>query len=79
MQSGQWTEVGTWWDKRGGNEIDLVAVNSLEKQLEFAEIKRQSQKINMTLLSQKVDVFLQTNPNFKNFEVNVTSLSLEDL
>ena len=79
LQSGQWTEVGTWWDKRGGNAIDLVAVNALEKQLEFAEIKRQSQKINMTLLSQKVDVFLQTNPNFKNFEVNVTSLSLKDL
>ena len=38
-ESGEWTAVGQWWDKKGENEIDLIAVNELEDKIQFAEIK----------------------------------------
>ena len=27
MESGPYTRIGNWWDKRGENELDLIAVN----------------------------------------------------
>ncbi len=79
IQTGLWTEVGSWWNKRGENEIDLVAVNSLDKTIEIAEIKRQADKINMTLLEQKAETFLRDNPKLSQFEIKLNALSLHDL
>ena len=74
IQTGLWTEVGSWWNKRGENEIDLVAVNSLDKTIEIAEIKRQADKINMTLLEQKAETFLRDNPKLSQFEIKLNAL-----
>lgn len=79
MQSGQWTEVGSWWDKRGENEIDLVAVNTIDNKIEVAEIKRQANKINMTILEQKTECFLKENSKLSRFELKLKALSLSDL
>ena len=32
MESGMFTRIGNWWDQRGGNELDLVAVNEFNRQ-----------------------------------------------
>ena len=58
LASGRWTAVGPWWDRRGENEIDLVALNSLEKTVEVAEVKRNPQKIRLEILDEKAQVFL---------------------
>ena len=57
LASGDWTQVGSWWDKKGENEIDLVAVNSLTKTLEIAEVKRNREKYNPNLLAHKITLF----------------------
>ena len=79
MLTGLWTDVGTWWDKRGENGIDLIAVNSLEKTIEIAEIKRQRNKINMTILSQKAECFLKDNSKLARFKLSLKGLSITDL
>ena len=57
----------------------MVAVNSLDKTIEIAEIKRQADKINMTLLEQKAETFLRDNPKLSQFEIKLNALSLHDL
>lgn len=39
-ESGEWTRIGSWWDRKGENEIDLIAENELEKRAVFYEVKR---------------------------------------
>ena len=77
--SGQWTEVGTWWDKKGENEIDLVALNSLEKKIEIVEIKRQKSKINEHLLAQKAKNFLRCNSKLQSYKLSLKALTLEQM
>lgn len=43
-ESGQWTKVGSWWDRKGENKIDLVAVNRQDKRLLIAEVKTDPEK-----------------------------------
>ena len=34
------TEVSHWWDSQGENEIDLMALGRLDRQVIVAEVKR---------------------------------------
>jgi hypothetical protein len=38
--------VGSYWEKGNQNEIDLVAVNDIKKEIVVAEIKMNPSKIN---------------------------------
>ena len=78
-ESGEWTAVGQWWDKKGENEIDLIAVNELEDKIQFAEIKRNPKKIRLEKLREKAEVFLKNNAKYQKFFVSFKGLSLEDL
>lgn len=48
------TQVGNYWDTKGENEIDLIALNDFEKRGVVAEVKRNPNKISYTLLAEKV-------------------------
>lgn len=48
METEQFTQVGNWWDRKGQNEIDLIAINEFEHSGIVAEIKRNPHKISMT-------------------------------
>ncbi len=79
--SGRWTNVGQWWDRKGENEIDLITVNSLEKTIEIAEIKRNPQKIRREILETKAAAFVNAcGKSLKGYRLlPVKGLSLEDL
>ena len=49
----QYSAIGTYWEKGNENEIDIVAVNELEKTVLYAEVKRKSENIGIPLLKQK--------------------------
>lgn len=78
-ESEDWTAGGQWWDKKGENEIDLIAVNELEDKIQFAEIKRNPKKICLEKLREKAEVFLKSNAKYQKFSVSFTGLSLEDI
>ena len=56
METEQFTQVGNWWDRKGQNEIDLIAINEFEHSGIVAEIKRNPHKISMTKLQEKLEV-----------------------
>ena len=41
MESGEFTRIGRWWDRKGENEIDMIAEDELSDSVIFYEIKRQ--------------------------------------
>ena len=49
----QYSAIGNYWEKGNQNEIDIVAVNDLEKTVLFAEVKRKAENISLSLLRQK--------------------------
>ena len=77
MESGNYTSVSNWWDKRGENEIDLIAVNEFSNTGVVAEVKRQERKINMTVLENKVAALPPK--DFAKYNLQLLSLSLKDI
>lgn len=47
------TEIGSFWDSTGQNEIDIVPLNNLDKTAVLAEVKRNPKKIDLKLLEHK--------------------------
>ena len=70
------TEVGNWWDSRGENEIDLIAIKRLDKSVVVAEVKRNEAKINMSALEEK---FSNIRAHFKGYNIEFQPLSLKDM
>ena len=70
------TEVSHWWDTRSENEIDLIAVERLDKRVIVGEVKRNAKKINLKKLEEK---FAQLRPHFRGYEIKYTGLSLENM
>ena len=50
---GEYSQIGTYWEKGNQNEIDIVALNETQKQLTFIEVKLNKRKIDLELLKQK--------------------------
>lgn len=42
-----YTRIGGWWDRKGENEIDIVAENELDDTATFFEVKRKAENIDM--------------------------------
>ena len=76
IESRQFSDIGNYWDRKGGNEIDLVAINEMEERIVFCEIKRNKKKINLSQLQTKSASCLQIYPQFN---ASYQALSLDDM
>lgn len=76
IQSGRYTRIGNWWDKKGENEIDMVALNEFEKTCVIAEIKRNPKKLSLAALEDKVVALA---PSLKGYTIKYRLLSLDDV
>ena len=70
------TEVGHWWDKSGENEIDLIAIEKLDKRVTIGEVKRNEKKISMKTLEEK---FANIRSHFRSYQIQFVALSLNDM
>ena len=70
------TEVGHWWDKSGENEIDLIAIEKLDKRVTIGEVKRNEKKISMQTLEEK---FVNIRSHFRGYQIQFVALSLGDM
>lgn len=77
FESGLYTQVGNWWDRKGENEIDLIALNEFNHTAVAAEIKRNSEKINLHALEAKVETLRKS--DFGKYSFSLQALSLEDM
>ena len=77
MESGRYTMVGNWWDRKGQNEIDMIALNEFDHTGVAAEIKRNPRKLSLTELERKVSNL--PSADFGPYHLSLQTLSLEDL
>lgn len=77
METGLYTRVGNWWDRKGLNEIDMIALNEFEHTALAAEIKRNPKKISMPELEAKVSALPES--DFKQYQFELKGLSIEDM
>ena len=70
------TEVSHWWNSKGENEIDLIALEKLDRRATVAEVKRNPRKFNRALLEEKVQ---HIKPHLRGYQIEIKGLSLEDM
>lgn len=73
------TRIGNWWDRKGVNEIDIIAENELTCTLDFYEVKRQQDNISLGILRRKAEAFLTKNKIGYNYCINYRGLTLDDM
>ncbi len=78
-ESQEYTQIGQYWDRKGENEIDIVAVNEIDGIADIFEVKKDKSRYDETLLSQKVENMLVACPELKKFELRLKCLSMEDM
>ncbi len=79
IESEEFTRIASWWDRKGENEIDIIAADELEQRVTFYEVKRQAKDINIGILKDKAVQFFNTTGSFHKFSVDHKGLSLDDI
>ena len=78
-ESGIYTRLGYWHDRKGENEIDIIAEDEVDNKIEFIEIKRQSKNFDRKILEAKSQTFLKAIGTFKDYKITYRGLSIEDI
>lgn len=71
-----YTGIGSYWNRRGDVEIDIVVVDSVNRTMDLIEVKRNPEKIDLEDLRRKADTLSE---NTKGFEVRLSGLSMRDM
>ncbi|MDR0430515.1 MAG: ATP-binding protein [Tannerellaceae bacterium] len=75
----RFTRIGGYWDRKGENEIDMVAVNELGKIADIIEIKRNAGNINLDKLREKGIHFMKATGELSDYKVTYKALSMNDM
>lgn len=79
VENGEHTRLGYWHDRKGENEIDIIAADELSEKMTFFEVKRQADKIDIPVLRAKAETFLKTTQCFGEYDIEYKGLSLDDM
>ena len=71
-----YSAIGTYWEKGNQNEIDIIAVNDLEKVVLVTEVKSKKENIYIPLLQEK-GKYLQS--QLKGYIFEYQGLSMDDM
>ena len=78
-EGGNITRIGSWWDRKGHNEIDIIAENELNKSLLIGEVKRNIKNYDERELREKGISFFNSVGNFRDYHIIYKGLSMEDM
>lgn len=78
-ESQQYTRIGSWWDRKGENEIDIVAENEIDKTAIFLEVKKNPAKYSENALIEKIAAFNRTTKAILGYTISHKPLSLTDM
>lgn len=73
------TRIGSWWDRKSENEIDIVCEDEIAETLAFYEVKIDASRFDATRLAEKVEAFFAKNPDKRNLHYKTGLLSIEDM
>ena len=72
----KYNNMGTYWERNNQNEIDIVAIDDLNKTVLFAEVKRNKNNISIEKLKEKSFTLIQ---QFKEYQLDYQGFSLENM
>ena len=78
-ESGRYTRLGYWHDRKGENEIDIIAEDEIDNTIVFIEVKRQAKNFDEKVLKAKSELFFKAVGSFKDFTTTYRGLSMEDM
>ena len=73
------TRIGSWWDRKSENEIDIVCEDEIAETLAFYEVKIDASRFDATRLAEKVEAFFAKNPDKRNLHYKTGLLSIDDM
>lgn len=79
IEKKEYTRIGSWWDRKGENEIDIVAENELNDKAIFIEVKRKKENFDADVLNQKVAAFTRATGKFKDYTISQKGLTMNDM
>lgn len=65
--------IGRWGNK---NEIDIFAINSIEKRALIADVKMKREKLNLRILKSKSAKLLE---KLRGYEINYKGFSIKNI
>ncbi|MBR5982862.1 MAG: ATP-binding protein [Bacteroidales bacterium] len=71
--------IGKWWDRKGGNEIDLIVADPIANEAWIYELKKNEEKYNAKVLKEKTKVMLAQTPELAKMKIHLGVLSLSDM
>jgi len=69
------TDIGSYWDRRGENEVDIITLNNLDKKATLIEVKRNRKNLRLTILANKAASIAE----LKRYSVELRGLSMENM
>ncbi|WP_196221183.1 ATP-binding protein [Sansalvadorimonas verongulae] len=74
--TGHYNTIGSYWERGNQNEIDIVAINDLEKTVLIGEVKRNPANIRISKLKDKAQRLSQ---QLRQYEITYKGFSLDDI
>lgn len=75
-QSGDFSYIGSYWDSKGENEIDIIALNEMKKKALIAEVKLNKNRISLNILKKKSE---KIRDFIKDYKIEFAAYGLEDV
>lgn len=75
-ESKEYSDVQGYWDRKGENEIDIVAINDFEKRMLIGEVKRNEARLNLRTLENKAVAITQ---QYTDYQIEYHGFSLKDM
>ena len=73
------TAIGSWWDRKGENEIDLVCEDEIAGTIDFYEVKVDRVRFDRPSLLRKVEAFFEKHPEKRSLRHTAKCLSVKDM
>ena len=70
------TKIGSYWERNNQNEIDIVAIDDIDKKVLICEVKLSEKRLNYNDLLLKSQKFVQ---DYKTYEIEYKLLSIKDI
>ncbi len=74
-ESKRFNRIGSYWERDGGNEIDIVAVNDAEKKVLIGDVKLNAQRLDLARLQKKAVGLMD---HFKGYDFEYRGFSRDD-
>lgn len=79
VESEQYTRIGSWHDRKGENEIDIIAADDLSNTVDFCEIKRNEKNGDLSILRSKAEAFVKATGQYQEYAIAYHLLSINDM